>query len=247
MKRLPLILSALTTLAAALVLNPAVRAETVVKPAESPAAGVLQRDELLLQLGRKLAAHFNLEGELQLELIRSWTPPSRLATVWDVAVIEFPTVVSSSLLLRCRLVADGVSLGETTFVVRAQLWRDVWAARQPIAIGAAFDPAALEVRRIDALRERDTVSVATGDRSFVFARGVSPGRLLTWRDLSRRPLVKKGELVEVSAVDGRLAVTMKALAMESGAQGDMVTVRNPVSRRDFAALVVDENRVQVRF
>jgi flagella basal body P-ring formation protein FlgA len=40
---------------------------------------------------------------------------------------------------------------------------------------------------------------------------------------------------------------MKALAMENGSQGDTVTVRNPQSRKDFAAMVVDENRVQVRF
>jgi flagella basal body P-ring formation protein FlgA len=40
---------------------------------------------------------------------------------------------------------------------------------------------------------------------------------------------------------------MKALAMENGAQGDVVTVRNPESRKDFAAQVIDENRVQVRF
>ena len=31
------------------------------------------------------------------------------------------------------------------------------------------------------------------------------------------------------------------------AQGEVVTVRNPESRKDFAALVVAENRVQVRF
>jgi flagella basal body P-ring formation protein FlgA len=40
---------------------------------------------------------------------------------------------------------------------------------------------------------------------------------------------------------------MKALAMESGARGDTVTVRNPQSQKNFAAVVVDENRVQVRF
>ncbi|MEY2878490.1 MAG: hypothetical protein RLZZ15_870, partial [Verrucomicrobiota bacterium] len=70
---------------------------------------------------------------------------------------------------------------------------------------------------------------------------------LTWHDLARRPLVKKGEVVEVSAQEGRLVVTLKALALENGAQGDTVTVRNPESQRKFAAVVVDENRVQVRF
>lgn len=248
MKRFPPIFFALTTFATALIgIVPAAKADVILKPAETISPVTLARDELLLQLGRKITAHFNLDGELQLELLRSWVSPARTAAVWDVVVVEFPQVVSSSLLLRCRLLGDGAPVAETTFVLRAQLWREVWAARQPIAIGASFDPAALEVRRVDALRERDLVPVATGDRSYVFARGVSPGRLLTWRDMTRRPLVKKGELVEVSAVDGGLAVTMKALAMESGAQGDTVTVRNPVSRRDFAALVVEENRVQVRF
>jgi flagella basal body P-ring formation protein FlgA len=76
---------------------------------------------------------------------------------------------------------------------------------------------------------------------------VSAGRLLTWRDLARRPLVRKGDFVEVSATSGLLLVTMKALAMENGAQGETVTVRNPVSQKNFAAVVVDENRVQVRF
>jgi flagella basal body P-ring formation protein FlgA len=63
----------------------------------------------------------------------------------------------------------------------------------------------------------------------------------------RRPLVKKGDFVEVSAVDGLLVVTMKALALESGAQGETVTVRNPESQKNFSAMVVDENRVRVRF
>ncbi len=247
MTRFPTILLLLGSLAVAIGLAPFTSAEVILKPADAVNVAPFSRDEMLVNLGRKITAHFNLDGELQLELLRNWAPPARTAAVWDVAVLEFPIVVSSSLLLRCRLLADGAAVAETTFVLRAQLWRDVWAVRQPVAMGSSFDPAALEVRRVDALRERDIVPVATGDRSYVFARGVSPGRLLTWRDITRRPLVKKGDVVEVSAVDGGLAVTMKALAMENGAQGDTVTVRNPVSRRDFAALVVDENRVQVRF
>ncbi len=205
------------------------------------------RDDLLAQLGQKITTHFNLEGELQLELIRVWVPPARVAGSWEVAVLEFPTLVSASMLLRCRVLADAVPVAETTFVVRAQLWRDAWAARQPLAVGTTFDPSALEVRRVDLLRERDVLPAAVGDRSHIFARALPPGRLLTWRDITRRPLVRKGDLVEVTAIDGSLAVTMKAMAMENGAQGDTVTVRNPESRRDFSALVVEENRVQVRF
>jgi flagella basal body P-ring formation protein FlgA len=123
----------------------------------------------------------------------------------------------------------------------------VWVARQPVNVGAGFDPALLEPRRTDLLRDRDVLPASAGDRSYVFVRAVAAGRALTWRDISRRPLVRKGELVEVSAVDGLLLVTLKALAMENGAQGEIVTLRNPESRKNFSAIVVDENRVQVRF
>lgn len=236
MRRLSLLLPIL------LLLTGALRAESAAA-VDRP----LTREELLGQLAQRITSHYQLEGELQLELIRTWLPPEKTAALWEVNVLEFPTLVSSSMLLRCRLLADAVPVGEATLVVRAQLWRDAWFSRQQLAIGAPFDPGELEARRVDLLRERDVLPASVGDRSYIFARALPAGRLLTWRDIARRPLVRKGELVEVSAVDGVLAVTMKALAMENGGQGDIVTVRNPESRKDFSALVVEENRVQVRF
>jgi flagella basal body P-ring formation protein FlgA len=207
----------------------------------------LAREEFISALARDLATHFNLEGDLQLELPRPWTAPPRVATTWAISVVEFPAVPSASMLIRYRILADQRPAADATLVLRASHWRDVWVTRTPLSSGGAFDPAMLDMRRVDLFRERDVVLTAVGDRSYVFARGVPAGRLLTWHDVARRPLVKKGELVEVSAAEGRLNVTLKALAMENGAQGDTVTVRNPESQKTFAAVVVDENRVQVRF
>lgn len=224
-----------------------VRADTIATVAPATAETPFTREALLGSLARALTAQFNLEGDLQIDLIRPWTPPAKVATVWDLQVLEFPTTPSSSMMLRCRLLADAAPAAEATFVVRAQLWRDAWSTRAPLSAGTIFDPGALETRRVDLFRERDALPAAVGDRSFVLARAVPAGRMLTWRDISRRPLVKKGDLVEVAAVEGPLVVTMKGMAMENGAQGDSVTVRNPVTRKDFVALVVSENRVQVRF
>jgi flagella basal body P-ring formation protein FlgA len=211
------------------------------------APGPFARDHFIAELGANLSDHFSLEGELQLELLRPWSPPSRVAESWSIELLEYPSVPSGSMLVRCRVLADGIAAADSTIVLRAALWRDVWVARQPLIRGATFNPTELETRRVDLFRERDALPAAVGDRSFSLARGVNAGRVLTWRDITRRPLVRKGDLVEVSAGDGMLLITMKALAMENGAEGDTVTVRNPVSRKDFAAMVVDENRVQVRF
>ncbi len=207
----------------------------------------LTRDQVLADLARDLAAHFNLEGELQLELPKGWVPPAAAADHWRVELAEYPLLASSAMLVRLRLFGDGALAADASLVLRAVHGREVWVARQPLASGAIFDPSALETRRVDLFRERDALPTSAGDRGFIFARGVSAGRVLTWRDLARRPLVRKGDLVEVSVAEGQLTVTMKALAMESGAQGDVVTLRNPESRKDFVAVVTHENRVQVRF
>jgi flagella basal body P-ring formation protein FlgA len=219
----------------------------VAASADTPAAGLLTRERFLAEVSRDLAGHFNLEGDLQLELLRPWAPPTQAASVWTVEVSEYPAAPASSMLVRCRVIADGTAAEPAVLVLRAALWRDAWVARQPLANGTTFNPSELETRRVDLLRERDALPVTAGDRSYAFTRSVSPGRLINWHDVARRPLVRKGSLVEVSAAEGQLIITMKALAMENGTQGDTVTVRNPESRRDFAALVVDENRVQVRF
>jgi flagella basal body P-ring formation protein FlgA len=213
----------------------------------APAPAAYAREQLLADLARELAAHFNLEGELQLDLGRPWSAPARTAAAWTLQVVEFPAAPSAAMLVRCRLLADTTPAADFSLILRASLWRDAWVSRQPLAAGATFDLALVEPRRTAVLRERDALPVTAGDRSYIVARAVPAGRLLGWRDLSRRPLVRKGELVEVSAVDGPLVVTLKAVAMESGAQGDTVLLRNPESRRNFSATVTHENRVQVRF
>ncbi len=198
-------------------------------------------------LTENLVSHFNLEGELQLELLRAWAAPARVAAQWSVEIAEYPALPAAAMLTRCRLLADGQVVGEYTATLRASLWRDAWAARQPLAANTSFDATSLETRRVDFLRDREALPASVGDQSYLFVRSIQPNRLLTWRDISRRPLVRKGDLIEVAAIDGKLQIIMRGLAMENGAAGDTVTVRNPESKRNFAAQVIAENRVQIRF
>ncbi len=215
--------------------------------AKSVSPAPLTRQQFVDTLGRELADHFRLEGDFQLELLRAWASPAKMASDWQIVVTEYPTLAASAMILRCRTVADGVAGNEETISVRASLWRDAWVTRQPINNGAAFDVSLLDTRRVDSLRERDALPATVGDSSFQFSRSVPAGRVLGWRDISRRPLVRKGDKVDVTATDGALVINMQALAMESGAQGDAITVRNTDSQKNFTAFVVDTNHVQVRF
>ncbi|HEX3728777.1 MAG TPA: flagellar basal body P-ring formation chaperone FlgA [Opitutaceae bacterium] len=215
--------------------------------AEPPPAAPFTSAQLASALQRDLAGHFRLDGDFRIELVRAWDPPAKTAAAWDVVVTEYPSIPASTMLVRCSVLADGQPAADVSLLVRATLWRDAWYARQPVAANATFDAGALEARRTDFLREHDALPAAVGDRSYIFARQVQTDRLLTWHDLARRPLVRKGEVVDVVAAEGGLLVTMKAMAVENGTQGDLITVRNLETAKNITGLVVDEDRVQVRF
>ena len=219
-------------------------------PATSTVApATLTQDELLTAVTRQLTERFQLRGELQLELQRQWIAPAPTSTSGgiEVVVIEYPARLASTLLLRVKLQTATRSLGEQTLPLHAQLHRDVYVARSPLARESALDPMQLELRRVDVLRERDAVAVDDCTGEYTFVTNVPAGRLLAWRDLTRRPLVRKGQVIEVAAVDGTMTVTTKALAMENGAAGDSIRVRNLTSKKDFTASVVAEARAQVHF
>lgn len=211
------------------------------------------RGSLLESLARDLSTHFNAEGDLVLEPVRPWHPGGEAAALgtpegWSVRVVEFPAALSGAILVRVRLTGPDGRPNEETLAFRAQLWREAWVARTPFERGGALDPASCDVRRIDALREREALStsiVQPGD--WMFQRNVPAGRLVSWRDVVRRALVRKGDVIEVAAVDGPLQVTLKAQAMQDGGRGETVRVRNLDSKREFAALVVAPNRAEVRF
>jgi flagella basal body P-ring formation protein FlgA len=221
------------------------------QPAETPAAvspAAEPSEALLADLSRQLSDHFHAAGELQLDSVRAWGLPSVPARVQArLVVTEFPASLAPSMLVRCRLETPGAVLPAWSISVHAQLWADIWTAREPLDAGRPFDPSALEAHRGDLLREHDALQATLNDRDYLYARAVPAGRVLVWRDLVRRPLVRKGETVEVTAVDGSLTVTVKALAIQNGGRGDLVLVRNLDSKKEFTAVVVDENRVQVRF
>jgi flagella basal body P-ring formation protein FlgA len=199
------------------------------------------------ELERQLASHFNLEGDFQLDYLRPWTPPAGAASRWEVSVTEYPAVAASIMTLRFQLLGDGAPFENGSLLVRGCLWRDVWFAREPVQAGETFSPGLLAVQRVDCFRAHDGLPANAGDRSMIFSRDVAADRMLTWHDLSKRPLVRKGALVEVTAREGELYVTMKALALQNGASGDIITLRNIESHNEISGQVVDDNRVEVHF
>lgn len=220
--------------------------EPAVQLPQAPVAYDYSQDALIADLTRELAERYHVNGDLQVEVVRPWNFPRSATQPFSLTVLETPALLNSTIVARVRLQAGQQTVAETSLLLRVQLLREVWIARAPTERGASFDPALFDTRRVDTLRERDTVSTSETTNELSFTRNVPVGHMLTWRDLSRRAMVRKGQVIEVAAVDGALTITTKALAMENGAAGETVRVRNLESKKEFTALVVADSRAEVR-
>jgi len=215
-------------------------------PGDAPVPAVTP-ERFLPQVREQLAAHFRIEGELQLDLLRTWFPPTTPAAPWEIQVITPPAALATQMIVRVRLVADQRNLGEWNLPLHAQHWVDVFVVREPVARGAVLGLPQFDLRRVDVLRDKDAVPAGTTLDNLTVARPLAAGAVLGWHDLLRRPLVQRGERIEILATDGALTITMKGQALQNGALGETILVRNPDSRRDFTATVSGENQARVAF
>ncbi len=209
----------------------------------------LTADALITELEKQSAQHFSMEGDLKLSLARVW-PALRLPeSDWILTVTEWPAGgLAASLLVRVKIVSGSQTIVEGQLPLRAQLWQEVWFASSQIDRGQPLIRSSLNAQKADVLRERiPLVSAKIDPSTLELSQAVSAGRALTRRDVTVRPLIRKGQVVEAFAQSGQFGVRMKALAMENGAAGDLIKLQNIESRKEFHGQVTNESKVQIHF
>lgn len=72
---------------------------------------------------------------------------------------------------------------------------------------------------------------------YEMVRNLGEGRFLTWDDINPRRAVRKGETVDVTLKNGPLQITMRAMSLEDGVVDDVIRLRNPRSRTEFAGVI----------
>lgn len=209
----------------------------------------LEIDDVQNALARELTRRFEAEGELRVMLTRGWTPVELGSEDWFLEVMDVNQAeLDSSLQVRFRIGEPGRRVGEWSVPIRVRQLVDVWVPLRGITRGASLQSDDFEVRRLDVLSLAHPPIPANIELNRMEAQtAISPGRPVLWRDVATRPAVRRNQVVDVLATSGPLTVSMKGQVQENGVIGQMVTVRNLQSRREFQAQVIDESTVQVYF
>lgn len=218
-------------------------------PAQQGEPFALTQSLLLDAVRSDLISHYEVKGDLVLTPLQKWHEMPLSSDSWKLEVTTYPSGgLEPRFALRFKIHSEGRLVGEWTWTLRAELWQDAFVARKQINAGSAMDIADFTIRRVDGLRLRDALITPSVALSNYAARSTIPAnKPLFWNDVEARAIVHKGKTVKVVAVQGALEIQMSAIAMEHGAMGDIVRVRNPQSNKRIQGEVIDENTVLIYF
>lgn len=189
------------------------------------------------------------QGKLTLMPLRDLPDLSAYSHPFHVNLLSAPSRLSrGNMLLRFQVENEKGVLGEWSVPFRVHLYSDVWFPKAHLRRGEIASPSDFEIRQIDLLAEPEAVPAAMELLlRHEYGRDITPGKPLQWRDLMERAMIRKGDVVEVTAVNGLLAITMRAVARQDGNDGDLILLRNLDSAKEFSARVIGENRAEVIF
>lgn len=167
---------------------------------------------------------------------------------FSVRIGEIPPRLRGTIRINVQVENDQGVVGNWDLYFQPHLYSDVWFPRSTLRAGDLASNSDFEARRVDLLVETDAV-IARSDslQRREYSRDIRPGGPLKWTDLVERSLVRRGQVVDVVAYQGRIAISMRAKAEQDGVEGDMVFLQNLDSNKKFAGEVIGEGRVQVSF
>jgi flagella basal body P-ring formation protein FlgA len=187
------------------------------------------------------------KGELELNFIQPWDPPTLPDEPLTVKILELPTAgVTPSFIIRFELCTATETVGTWQASLQAHIWRDVWVAHSDLQRDELVADADVAQERRDVLGIFESLAqFSPDDSSLQIANEVQAGNVLLARNLKPRAVIHRGQMADALLQDGALNIMMKVEVLEDGALGQIVRVRNPVSLRNLSGKVINDQTIAI--
>jgi len=231
------------------VASEAVPAAMPVAPARPPEAVYASTADVLGALSEALTQKFQPDGTLRIEAAMPWKSAKVRDAAWRVELIRVPPQgLAPRMIVSFRILCGEESQGDFAIQLSCTVMRDVYVSARRIERGEAVSAGDFSIQQRDVLSASvKAVSAATALSEYRTRTIVGDGQVLQWRDVELKPLIRKGQMVEAVASEGTMRISIKAIALEDGREGDVVSVRNLSSNKDIQARILNERTVQVYF
>jgi len=221
-----------------------------VAPVKPAPAIYASKADILSGLAEALAARFSAEGTLELNTQQALNPVRVKDAAWRIEMVRvFGNALAPRMTVSFRILCGSESQGEFQLMVTGVLMREVLVANRRIDRGAPANMSDFDVQVRDMLDSNAGAPVPVSqDLSGYLVKGmVGPGQALLWRDVELKPTLRRGQVVEAVADEGFMHVAIRAMALEDGREGEIISVRNLSSNKEIQARIINERTVQVYF
>ena len=198
-----------------------------------------------------------LSDSFELDLAKLVLEPSRplapVAVPQDTANISIKllnnpyTKPSSFMKAQYAILADGLPVAEHTSYFKAQLLQDVWVAQQVAQRGVTLGEAKITKKKTNIINLRDDIWIGKPDNTLQLVSTLSPGVVLQERHLRRTPVVLRNQTVDAVLIHKSLVIRLRVIALEDGAPGQVIRLRNTSSAKEIRGTVVNSREVKVTF
>jgi flagella basal body P-ring formation protein FlgA len=210
--------------------------------AELPADNIFLRTELLAreQLVQQASAAGLLEPQFQVAVVKT----SRVmpACASPVAL----ELADSRVPQRMRFVAACPGAGGWRYdiLVRSSITAKVAVTSVPVTANTPLQAADISLARHDVTLIPDSISSLSGVLGLTSKRSLRAGEVLRQGQLASAVLIKRGSAVSIVARKEQVEVSMAGEAMDAGALGEIIRVRNATSGTQIRARVLDAGLVE---
>lgn len=216
----------------------------------APATRNLTGNELLPLVTQALQNVFEInDGELVLEPTRPLPSlPVPVKAFVQVEIIAQPPVLAGFMRAQYAVLLDGQRVGLWTGFFKARLFKEVWLTGKIAPRHTSMDEVKLIRKKVDVINYRTGVWEGKPDPTLQLTQGLGVGMVLQPRHVRRSPVILRNQTVTGILQYKALRIELRnLLALEEGAPGDIIRLRNSKSFKVLRGRIIDSRRVQLGF
>lgn len=216
----------------------------------SPATRELTGNELLPLVTQALQDVFEItDGELVLEPTRALpSMPVPAKAFVQVEITAQPPVLAGFMRAQYAVLLDGKRLGLWTGFFKARLIKEVWMTGKISSRHTSLNEVKLIRKKVDVINYRTGVWEGKPDATLQITQGLGAGMVLQPRHVRRTPVILRNQTVSGILQYKALRIELRdLLALEEGAPGDIIKLRNNSSYKVLRGKVLDSRKVQLGY
>lgn len=194
-----------------------------------------------MEVERKIKNHLQVgcfDCDLQIQIS---SVPTNFSSDWELDLNIDLTKTSSMIPIYSASQPDK----KGWVVAQIKRYQQVPVLNHAVRMGDVFSRDLFVLEKRFLFNARETVLKMEAIEGMQASRFINAGQILTYADLKKESVVKRGQIVKVLAGTKEIEVSMSGQVEEMGAIGDIVKVRNVDSQKVFAAKVIDRGVVRI--